>query len=68
MASLTELDAAAEALNALRSALATLDRGDPIDLIAGELQTAYAALGQITGDTATEELLTGIFSRFCIGK
>lgn len=68
LASLVELNAVAEALQALTGAQTTLRRGDPSDLIVGELQTAFAALGQITGDAATEELLTGIFARFCIGK
>ncbi len=68
VASLVELNAVAEAIDALARAQATLERGDPTDLIVGELQTAFAALGQITGDAATEELLTGIFARFCIGK
>lgn len=68
LASLVELNAVAEALQALQTAQHTLQREDPSDLIAGELQTAFAALGHITGDAATEELLTGIFARFCIGK
>ncbi len=33
-----------------------------------ELRLALAALGEITGDTATPDLLTEIFSRFCLGK
>lgn len=68
IASLVELNAVADAIDALCRAQNTLDGGDPVDLIVGELQTAFAALGQITGDAATEELLTGIFARFCIGK
>lgn len=68
LASLAELDAVAQALDALALAQQTLQRGDPVDLIVPELQRAFAALGQLTGDTATEELLTGIFARFCIGK
>lgn len=38
------------------------------DLIAFELREALHALGEITGETATEELLDIIFSSFCIGK
>ncbi len=68
LAALHELDAAARALEALENAMQTLDAGDPIDLIAPELQRAYAALGHISGDEASEDLLGGIFARFCIGK
>jgi len=68
LAALFELDAVGEALGALDRALETLERGEPADLIAGELQRAFAALGHPTGDAAGEELLTQIFARFCIGK
>ncbi len=68
LASLVELDAAAQALDALEHARRTLVQEDPVDLIVGELQRAFAALGHISGDAANEELLAGIFSRFCIGK
>jgi tRNA modification GTPase len=68
LAALFELEAVAQALDALGRARATLRRGDPADLIAGELGRAYAALGHLTGDAAGEEILTKIFARFCIGK
>lgn len=68
LASLFELEAAREAIEALELSSQTLERGDPADLAAGEVQRAYAALGHISGEAAGEELLTNIFSRFCIGK
>jgi tRNA modification GTPase len=68
LVSLFELDAVAAALDALERARTIIARGDPLDVIAGELQRAFAALGHITSDTANEELLTSIFARFCIGK
>lgn len=68
LAALFELEAVAQALEALERALETLRRGDPADLIAGELTRASAALGHLTGEAAGEELLAKIFARFCIGK
>jgi tRNA modification GTPase len=68
LASLAEIDAVTQALLALDFARETVARAEPLDLIAPELQRAFAALGQLTGDEATEELIGGIFARFCIGK
>jgi len=49
-------------------ALVTLESGQPIDLISGDIQAAVAALGEITGETASSDLIDRIFSEFCIGK
>ena len=68
LASLAELDAVAQAIDALSRARETLRADLPIDLITGELQRAFGALGHLTGEDANEELLSGIFARFCIGK
>jgi len=38
------------------------------ECVALELQTALGALGEIIGETTTEDLLDQIFSTFCIGK
>ncbi len=39
-----------------------------LDRVALELLMALAALGEISGQTATEEILERIFGRFCVGK
>ena len=38
------------------------------ELIAIDLSDALASIGEITGKTASEDILTRIFSQFCIGK
>lgn len=68
LASLREFDAVNEALEALGRARATLGAGEPADLCAGELTRAFSALGHVCERVAAEEVLDGIFSRFCIGK
>jgi tRNA modification GTPase len=39
-----------------------------LDLVAEDLRIAVNAVGEIVGQTATEDLLDAIFSQFCIGK
>ncbi len=68
LASLREFDAVTVAIGALVEARTTLAKDEPIDLIVGDLQAAFAALGHVSGDIAAEDVLTGVFARFCIGK
>ncbi len=55
-----------QAKTALESAIASLN--DTVDCTLIDLRNAYNALGEITGKTATEDVVDGIFSRFCVGK
>jgi tRNA modification GTPase len=59
------LKAAAEHLRASQSALV---QGLPLDFVSIDLDAAYTALGEVTGETASADLLERIFSEFCIGK
>jgi tRNA modification GTPase len=56
------------ALVACAGALGGLESGLPEDLVAVDLRDAAGALGEITGETVTEDLLDSIFRNFCIGK
>ena len=38
------------------------------EIVAVELRGALEALGQIVGETVTEDVLDEVFSRFCVGK
>jgi len=61
-------DAARQAIEDLaRAERALLDRA-PIDLVADDLAAAAAALGGITGEVSTEDVLDRVFAEFCIGK
>ena len=42
--------------------------GMPLDCLSIDLRAAWTLLGEITGDTVGEDMITEIFSRFCIGK
>lgn len=57
-----------EALGSLKHALNTAESEMPLDLISTDLKTATEALGSITGETVTENVIDRIFSEFCIGK
>lgn len=61
-------DALGRAAAHLRDALDGYTRAASPDLLAIDLTGAISALGEITGETVHDDLLTTIFSRFCIGK
>jgi len=53
----------------LLNALKELEKKDPLpELIAIEIRSAISSLSEIIGEVTTEDLLTQIFSTFCIGK
>jgi tRNA modification GTPase len=56
------------AVAALEETLVLADRPEPLDLIAPLLREGVNALGEITGEVSTAEILDTMFSRFCVGK
>jgi tRNA modification GTPase len=53
---------------ALAEAIQSVESGMMADMVCIDLRASIAALGEITGESVTEDLLTVIFSQFCIGK
>lgn len=56
-----------KAAKALKSATENLETLT-LDIIAVDLKDAWYALGEITGETANEEIISTVFSKFCVGK
>lgn len=56
------------ALESTRSAIEAQQAGLTPDLVSIDVRDAVESLGEITGETVTEDLLDTIFSNFCIGK
>ena len=56
------------ARTALQSALSGLRDGLPLDCATIDLRAALSALGQITGETVSDEIVREIFAKFCLGK
>lgn len=61
-------DALKRTLNAINQSIDAVQLNIPGDLLAQDLRVALSCLGEITGSITTDDLLSNIFSKFCIGK
>lgn len=57
-----------ESAEGVGAALASIEAGMPEEIILVDLYRAATALGLLTGAISRNEVLSSIFSRFCIGK
>ena len=61
-------EAARRARDAVRRAKDALENGLTPDAVLNDAEEALDSLGELTGRTAKEEIVSRIFSRFCVGK
>jgi tRNA modification GTPase len=61
-------DALQKARNHVIDAMSALETGATGDFISIDLRAALRELGAVTGEIHNEDILSSIFSRFCIGK
>ena len=59
---------AQEALEAVIHGLEVAQDGYTLDAVVQDVEEALAALGEITGEVTTEDILDTVFSKFCLGK
>ena len=57
-----------KAENGLKQAKETILNGLPIDIISINIKTAIESLGEILGESISEDVLNKIFEKFCVGK
>ena len=62
------VQAALRACDALSDAQRAIDDGMTLDMCGVDLSAALDALGEITGETMSEQVISEVFARFCVGK
>ena len=56
------------AVQSLEAAGKAVECGLPLDLVSMDIQEALEALGELTGEVTTDDILDRIFGSFCVGK
>lgn len=57
-----------EAVDALNEVIEGIEMDMPVDLVQIDMTRTWDLLGEITGDSVQDELITQLFSQFCLGK
>ena len=63
-----QYSALVSAREALSASLAELKSGTPLDLCCIGIETAMSFISDLDGKTLSEEIVSEIFSKFCVGK
>ena len=62
------IDLIERACGEMAEALRAAEAGEAMDFIEVNIRAAFDLLGEITGQTASGEVIDEVFSRFCLGK
>lgn len=62
------IDLLKQADSAAGDALSLLEIMEPLDIVEIDIRNAYDFLGEIVGDTVSDEIINEVFARFCLGK
>ena len=62
------LQALKKAVCCINDALNSLKIGNTLDVVSIDIKNVWFALGEITGNSNNESIITEIFSSFCVGK
>jgi len=57
-----------KAKNSIEKSFEGIENDIPIDILSIDIKEAFDTLGEITGESYTEELIDQLFSQFCLGK
>ena len=57
-----------QARNAIQDAIDAAESGIPMDMVQIDLTRTWELLGEIIGESASDELIDQLFSQFCLGK
>ena len=63
-----QISLAKEALSSLNDAINTCREELPVDMIEIDIKKCWEKLGEIIGESYSEELIDQLFSQFCLGK
>jgi len=57
-----------EAIEEANNSIDALESDLPVDMVSINIQSLAEKIGSILGDNVSEDIIHGIFSRFCLGK
>jgi len=63
-----QAEAVSRALFNIKAAISSLTAAVTPDAVLTDIEAAMIAIGEITGKTVREDIISGIFDRFCVGK